>query len=165
MLPSYVFSYFFYLYILHVHLYTCLLMCAKRLYKSVLHVRVIGIALFMGGQICCWYYICVCVVFCVCFFFMRCNKLSPYISIFIMLHKNLKRSNKQVSIKSWVSGVFAILWLLCNNYRFVYARLKNSFSSSFNYWQLYSHYRNSNDFKTLNSPTAEWNNIRLNSYS
>lgn len=31
--------------------------------------------------------------------------ISPYISIFIMLHKNLKRSNKQVSIKSWVSGV------------------------------------------------------------
>lgn len=79
-------------------------MCAKRLYKSVLHVRVIGIALFMGGQICCWYYICVCGFF-LCVFFMRCNKLLPYISIFIMLHKNLKRSNKQVSIKSWVFGV------------------------------------------------------------
>lgn len=47
----------------------------------------------------------VCVGFFLFVFFMRCNKLSPYISIFIMLHKNLKRSNKQVSIKSWVSGV------------------------------------------------------------
>lgn len=47
----------------------------------------------------------VCVGFFCVVFFMRCNKLSPYISIFIMLHKNLKRSNKQVSIRSWVSGV------------------------------------------------------------
>lgn len=97
--------YIFYIYILHVHLYTCLLMCAKRLYKSVLHVRVIGIALFMGEKSAAdSIFVCVFCFF-LFLFFMRCNKLSPYISIFIMLHKNLKRSNKQVSIKSWVSGV------------------------------------------------------------
>lgn len=57
-----------------------------------------------GEKICCWFYIFVCVV---CFLFLWdvISLISPYISIFIMLHKNLKRSNKQVSIKSWVSGV------------------------------------------------------------
>lgn len=39
------------------------------------------------------------------FFWDVISLISPYISILIMLHKNLKRSNKQVSIKSWVSGV------------------------------------------------------------
>lgn len=164
MLPSYVFSYFFYLYILHVHLYTCLLMCAKRLYKSVLHVRVIGIALFMGKKICCWFYIFVCVV---CFLFLWdvISLISPYISIFIMLHKNLKRSNKQVSIKSWVSGVL--------QFSGCYATTTGSFMPD---WKIHflqvliiDNFTRTTEIATtlkhLNSPTAEWNNIRLNSYS
>lgn len=59
-----------------------------------------------GKKICCWFYICVWGGFFVFLFLWDVISLiSPYISIFIMLHKNLKRSNKQVSIKSWVSGV------------------------------------------------------------
>lgn len=49
-------------------------------------------------------YFCVCGLFFL-FLWDVISLISPYISIFIMLHKNLKRSNKQVSIKSWVSGV------------------------------------------------------------
>lgn len=87
MLPSYVFSYFFYLYILHVHLYTCLLMCAKRLYKSVLHVRVIGIALFMGKKFAAdSIFFCVWFVF---FIFMRCNNLN------FALHFNFHYSSQE----------------------------------------------------------------------
>lgn len=49
-------------------------------------------------------YFCVCGLFFL-FLWDVISLISPYISIFIILHKNLKRSNKQVSIKSWVSGV------------------------------------------------------------
>lgn len=71
-----------------------------------LHVRVIGIALFMGEKnLLLILYLCVWVFFVFLFLWDVISLISPYISIFIMLHKNLKRSNKQVSIKSWVSGV------------------------------------------------------------